>query len=445
MLRFRAGLKLKILAHPLRDQAAQELKRARKVPKNYAELKEYSGELCDPKIKEIAEKMKHDILGRIFKTLGYKELETTLAKRLESEKKQRIESSYENFEEKLYNILRRCPLSEEEQKKYLSEEAMTTMDLEDYLVLLKRLSGNYLTHVTRYGVREQTFMFHHAGEGNFLTSFTDVLKEKKLHSFFTNIINEAPFLTSVIQEKIDYCLNNSDLRGEQLVNEIFDDFVREEKHGATAADKSSVHFALNDIAASCYGAEKGYDFYFYYPAEFIAHNYYTYIKKGGDLTYDEWRRWSEYDQHNDVAIWNKGKGIPIDAGLVCVPADIMVDRETGSQYKLLNGEPVIEKVDENGKKHFALAENPIRSQEFWEEHFNKHPGQRPSKMIYYHSPFRTYAFYPPHKTYKELLTKQQFHTAADLPSYEEYIKYIYGQFKDKIRELIILAEKKCND
>jgi len=427
----------KELTPELRKETAHKLKETRKLPKTYKEIKEtgtdFIDEYTDPEIEKIAEKMKKSIIGKWFNTWEYKELKASLEQRLKAERKRRVEKIKSGYEAEFEKILKQSPLTEKEQEKYLSEEAMVKMSLTDYLILLKRLSGNFVSHVTRYGIREQSFMYHERGKGEFFTSFTDVLKTKKLHSFFANFI-ENPTMYPNVRGFIENCIKNENLRGEKLVDYIASYYFGVSEFNMPA-DLHSVHVAVNNIAAVNYGAEKGYDFYFYFPAEFIAYNYYHYGRQEGEFEYSEQ---TGYDSYNDMGIWNKGKGIPVDAGITCIAGDVMVDRETGSKYKIVDDKPVL---DNEGNP--VLAENPVTSKDYWENYFTKNPEQRPSKVMYYEGGrFTTFGLGP---EYQELWQKKRFGKTEDLPGYEKYVNETFNRFKEKIREIITSIEKKYNE
>jgi len=413
----------KQLAPELRQETARQLREARKKPVTFEEAKKFSGEFRDPKIEKDVSEMKRNIFGRWFNTWDYRELKGDLEERLKLERKWDVENAKINFEKKFEKVLRNSPLTEEEQRKYLSEETIISMPLDDYLVLLKRLSGNFVSHVTRYGIREQTFLYHSVGKGEFFTSFTDILKAKKLHSFFTNFV-ENPDAFKSIRANAKRWIQESGMKGEELLNQLLAYY----SSGNMPADKDSVHVAVNNIASSHYGSEKGYNFFFYFPAEFVAYNYYHHGRQEGELEHKEW---TGYDQYNDMGIWNGGNGLPIDAGITCIPADVMVDRETGSQYKIVDGKPVIGADDE-----FVKAENPIRSHEYWENYFSEHPEQKPSKVLY--GGLSTSAVGP---SYHELLQAKYFRSEKDIHGYEKQYQQIYNQFRDKMREVATSLEK----
>ena len=82
-------------------------------------------------------------------------------------------------------------------------------------------------------------------------------------------------------------------------------------------------------------------------------------------------------QYNDFGIFNFGKGVPVNAGILCIWGQARVDPETGSQYLLKNGEPVKGKDGE-----FLKPEQTISSEEYWENYFKENPELKPNKIIY---------------------------------------------------------------
>jgi len=174
----------KELAGDLRKETADKLREARKSPESFRDLEKESvlpSKYERPEIKERFEELKKSIFGRIFKTENFRKKEAFLNEILQSEKQSYVAEAKKEYENKFNEILKNCPLTPEEREKYLSTEAMEKMNLDDYLILTKRLSGEAFYHVTRYGVRENTFMStgggHTMGEGEFVNNLTPLLKD----------------------------------------------------------------------------------------------------------------------------------------------------------------------------------------------------------------------------------------------------------------------------
>ncbi len=328
-----------------RKQAAEQIRAIRKKLKTDPSQwdQQEINEADNPEIQEKLRELKKDFLGRLFETKKFLEKKEALRILIRSERQQVSAAILQEYNQKLDAILEKTPLTADEQERYLSEAAVISMNLKDYLTMMKRLSGYFLSHVTRYGVRQQTFMStgggHNVGVGEFMDNFTPALEAGKLNSFFTNLINETEYVNGILQKlviiKIKEAKDGStDKRA--VVEEVLKELIRWDAHDLHPADRTTVHFASNDIAARYYGAEVGYNIYFYYPAEVIAKNYHHEWQGNTNVTAetDSW--------YNDVGVWNNGKGVPINAGLLCIPENIKVDRKTGSQYLLdANGKPVI--------------------------------------------------------------------------------------------------------
>lgn len=377
----------KELAGDLRKETADKIREARKKPSNFEDLKketkktkvlpqEYESQVL---IKESFESIKKNIIGRIFKTEKFREQSLFLSEMLQNKKDSYIEHAYEEYNQKFNEILKNCPLTAEEREKYLSTESMEKMSLEDYLSLVKRLSGEAFYHVTRYGVRENTFMStgggHTQGEGSFVDGLTPLLKDGNINSTTSTIIKDLSKVKSVVDKETIENFKKDGKSVDEVVDKIMASYGTE-----YFLDRESTHFSYGKELHNMYGGEKGYKFYFYYPVEYILQNdFYQSTREGqiqiGNGYYHNKRGIDQ--QYNDFEIFNFGKGVPINAGVLCIDADIRVDPKTGSQYLIQNGKP---EVDENGK--FKKPENTISSQEYWENYFKIHPEIKPSKVIY---------------------------------------------------------------
>ncbi len=128
------------------------------------------------------------------------------------------------------------------------------------------------------------------------------------------------------------------------------------------------------------GGEDNYKFYFYYPVEYILQNDFYHATREGQLEIGRGYYHNQggiKQQYNDFEIFNFGKGVPVNAGILCISDNIKVDPETGSQYLIKDGKPL---VDENGE--FKKPEKTISSKEYWENYFKLHPELKPNKIIY---------------------------------------------------------------
>jgi len=425
-------------AQGLRDQTAREIRRIRSLP---VTSKDAPAEIsASYKLKEIYEELQTNIFWRIFERSYYKDLEQLFQTEAKETKRELIRNAQKDFEKKLESILAECPLTPEERESYLSEEAMASMNLEDYLMLLQRLSGNYVAHITRQGVREKSFgmtEYGQLGQAEFHNNFFGILEGRKIHSFLTNAISQDPHLDSHIMSYFkDIKTANPDANFDELFEMLWmrlnesETASHSKQMGASfhfPAELSSAHFSVNSIESEMYGSERGYDIYFYYPAEFIAYNYYHQTKGAHDSS-EELLTKPQRHGYSDVFVWNRGFGVPVRAALVCIPRDVQVDRKTGSQYQLdTNNKPILR----DGK--LIKAEDTISSEEYWEAYFNERPELRPNKIIYYHFPFETFSRSAPDSS---LITQKAFKKIEQLPEYEKYTKEMKNRLKDKLRRIL---------
>ena len=372
----------KELAKDLRHETADKLWQARKEPANFSDLSKLDKETREKKEIDFKqeehnelENIKKNIFGKIFKTEKYKQQEAAINKILSHGKEYNIESIRKEYDKKFDEILKNCPLSLEEREKYLSTGAMEKMNLEDYMILLKRLSGEAFYHVTRYGVRENTFTStgggHSVGEGAFVDSFIPLLKDEKINSSASTIQKNPDIAKNMVHKDIVQQLKKEGKSVEEITKEIVKSYKTD-----YFLDRTSTHFSYQNELHSQYGGEDDYKFYFYYPVEYILQNDF-YHKNRTDIHIGRGMHFNINQPYNDFEIFNFGEGVPINAGILCITGDIEVDPETGSQYLIKEGKPVI---SENGE--FKKPEKTISSKEYWENYFKLHPEIKPTKIIY---------------------------------------------------------------
>jgi hypothetical protein len=93
----------------------------------------------------------------------------------------------------------------------------------------------------------------------------------------------------------------------------------------TFSDRNSIHVSAEEVSDAFYGAETGNEFFIIHPSLHVASQY----KFSGALNI------SGGDVHNNSWIWTGEKdGMNADAGIVFLPRDVLVDRNTGSRYFL---------------------------------------------------------------------------------------------------------------
>ncbi len=255
---------------------------------------------------------------------------------------------YEEQKEKWAN----SDFTKEDIVEHFSEKNLASLSLEDYEVLLKRFPGAMVTHVTRQGVRDHVGHFYHnEGLGEFSNGFTRMLNDGHLRSPF------GIFLAENEKEKaVAKFLNLEDFETKDEAMQHLENAGGEKKDGSGwYADRSAIHFATEEVASAYYGAEKNNEVFVAFPSAFIASNYYFHgqlnANEGGEM--------------NDQSVYTKEQvGMDLDAGIVFIPKNTMVNPETGSRYEL----------DENKKptkneEYVSLIKKFVYSGEF--ESFTK--------------------------------------------------------------------------
>lgn len=432
----------KQLAGDLRKETADKIKEARKEPSTVDDLnklkKEEKYKIQDLENSgwfqhtEDLRNIQKNIFGKIFKTEKYKEQEAVVNEILNKRRKSNIEIIQSEYKKKIDEIIKNCSLTEKERNKYLSTEAMEKMNLEDYLTLLKRLSGEAFYHVTRYGVRENTFMStgggHTAGKGYFLDSLTPLLKDGYIKSATSTLVENPGIAKNKIEKEEVLNLKKMGLSVEEIIEKIMKEYKND-----YILDRESTHFSYAFYKHHMYGSEDKYIFYFYYPVEYIIQNDFYHTNRQSGLEVGEgylYKESSIQQQYNDVSIFNFGKGVPVNAGILCISGDVDVDQVTGSQYLIKDGKP---ELDENG--NFKKPEKTISSKEYWENYFINHPEIKPSKIIY--GEFSTYAHDKNDDLKKMADSKEIYKQTKDKKKeFEKYSKETMAFAKDIFKKVV---------
>lgn len=267
----------------------------------------------------------------------------------------------------------------EEVKKYFTEEYLSKLSLDDYILLLKRFPNHLLTHVTRQGVRDHV-SHHFAGEWTFFNGFVDILKQWRLKSTLW-----VAFADSKKQELLkDYIIKNICSRAlnseisingkinnkEEAIENL--DFHLDPKQSFFASfyDSSALHTAVDFVPDSYYWWEKNNEFFFIFPSIMVASQY-RFI---GPL------HESSRDNHDDKWIWTKEcQWIDINSMIAFIPKNTMVDKNTWSQYELDSEKKPIVLQDKTLKK----SSNTVTSFEYRENFFKNNAHLKPSKVMYY--------------------------------------------------------------
>ncbi len=237
------------------------------------------------------------------------------------EARQMLDNFYENQKRKWA----KSEYTKEDITNYFFEEHLASLSLEDYSLLLKRFPGQMVAHVTRQGIRDHTgHMYHTAGEGAFTDGFMKIVEDGRLRSpLSVHLIEDEK------EEAIARYLNLGKARdkGEVLkfLGRLTDNSGTGQGDGGSYADRMAIHFAAEEVADSYYGSEKGNEIFVAYPSAHVASQYFF----RGQLNQDGGGYW------NDQWVWaNEEKGMDLNAGLVFIPKEAKVGKETGSRYEL---------------------------------------------------------------------------------------------------------------
>ena len=212
--------------------------------------------------------------------------------------------------------------SKEDIEKYFSEDNLSSLSTEDYVLLLKRFPSEIVAHVTRQGVRDHLgHMYHTAGAGEYANGFKSMAEDGRLRSpLGVYLVEEekekavAKFLRLEEIENKEEALKNLDVMTDPM-KEI----------SGSYNDRMAIHFATEEVPDCYYGSEKGNEIFITYPSAYIASQYYfdgQLNQNGGGYWNDQW------------VYANEEKGIGLNAGIIFIPEEASVDKETGSRYEL---------------------------------------------------------------------------------------------------------------
>ena len=225
--------------------------------------------------------------------------------------------------------------SPEEKVAKLSFDSLAELSTNEYIKLWRELNPFYTTHVTRQGVRDHdAIMEHSGGLGEFHDSFRAILEDKKelcspaeaSYSLPVNFTEDD--VAGVLEELVFSTHKYDDYSPEDIINVLPMNlsFASSDPWG----DINAVHFAQHTVLDEVYGGESGNEIFFVFPTDVIA----SQCRYGGSMhgaalntaQVDSEEKW------NDLHVWSDSGRIPIDAGLVFLPKNQMVDSKTGSKY-----------------------------------------------------------------------------------------------------------------
>lgn len=297
------------------------------------------------------------------------------------------EDSYEHEEDFVDKFV--SPLEKEQKRELLKFDNLAKLSTREYLDLWKGLNPYYLSHVTRQGYRDHTGMaYHTAGFGEFQDDFRKIIGgDGRLHSTWEMATGEGMMqvkdadavekyfeTTGVLTKKLS-SVRDEDLDSDGLAKVLGGAHGVLNKPDGYWQDQTSVHFMANAVGNEKYGGEDGNEVFFVYPADVLASQCCS--STGLALTDNAKNKgqvpWRIADDHNDSFVMPRENGIPLDAGLVFLPKNILVNPENGSKY--------LEYDEENPV--YADEKTGVRAEEYWEKYFGEHPEVRPAHVIYY--------------------------------------------------------------
>ncbi len=286
--------------------------------------------------------------GRISRV---KEYEAQYATEAGKQELREAEHMVKKFYETEASKWEKSPYSKEDISRHFNEEHLTSLSLEEYVLLMKRFPREMVTHVTRQGVRDH-ISHHSGGEGQYADGFMKIAADGRLRSALGGAIT-----SEAKEERIADMLHFEKWKDRKEAQQELEEFLipREARggEGATYGDRAAIHFAAEEVADSFYGSERGNEIFIAYPSALIASQHHFYGGMGG-LTEKGGGAW------NDKWVWaNEEKGIDINAGIVFIPQETQVDPNTGSRYELDSSKNPILK-----KKNITAIRSVVASPDF---------------------------------------------------------------------------------
>lgn len=212
--------------------------------------------------------------------------------------------------------------TKEDITKNFSEEHLSSLSLEGYVLLLKRFPKEMVAHVTRQGIRDHVgHMYHTANVDAYHDGFMKMVEDGRLRSPLGVCLVEKEKERAIARYlMLDQCKN----KDEALKSLAYCVGQGQDQTG-DYPDRMAIHFATERVADAYYGSEKGNEIFIVYPSAHIASQYYfmgTLSQGGGS-------------EHNDQWVWaNEEKGMDLNAGIIFIPEEAKVDKVTGSRYEL---------------------------------------------------------------------------------------------------------------
>jgi hypothetical protein len=282
-----------------------------------------------------------------------------------------------NLRDQLLRNFERPQLGKAEIQEAFTVKNLSSLNLQEYISLLLRVPARFIVHVTRHGFKD-TGSHHSLRTDTFSHGFEAMLKDGQIRSV-NDQISGGKWNKDSVESKINAITASPTKAGkedhvDQLLNMAMNANIQSE-----FADGTAVHAAIDYVAEAYYGGEKGNQVFAIFPAAMVASQYSSTSQNRRvpkDFKVDRL-----HDDKNDLwMIRNEDKrgALPLDAGILFLPADARVDPETGSIYESNESDGSLVRNDEA-----PLAKDTVSSREYWETYFEKN-GLKPSKVIYYH-------------------------------------------------------------
>jgi len=212
--------------------------------------------------------------------------------------------------------------NKEEIRQLFSEEHLASLSLEEYIDLLRLYPSEFVTSALRQGVRDHGWYEHNRGMGEFHNSVVHIFRSKRLRSAI-GVCNHKEDQ----DEAIAYILDLESCASKEEAIRRLEVMCNPNMQGdaGTFSDRNSIHVSAEEVSDAFYGAEKYNEVFIIHPSLHVASQY----NFSGALNV------SGGDVHNNSWIWTSEKdGMNVDAGIVFLPRDVLVDRNTGSRYFL---------------------------------------------------------------------------------------------------------------
>lgn len=284
--------------------------------------------------------------NQIIKELEEK-IKSLIQMRLEIKIPQKISDYYEEISH--------LPLNQEEKRKFLKPEILKQLTLNEYIYLWKRLKPHYFSYLMPQGLKDNFDNSFYIGDiGEFIDGFKKILKDDKmLRPFLATTWGLLLRDEETIKKFLEKEIFSKSRSVEEAKKNLIDMFEGNFSNSSLYPEKTALRFAHETVHNfdDPYDREEKNEIFVIFPTDFIVSQYYYSLGIANDF---------------DALVWTgdlNNPGISIDAGIVFIPADDLVDPETGFKYasKIENGKR-IPLINEDLTKKFVDWFNSIFDQ-----------------------------------------------------------------------------------